>query len=53
MGYVRLFLELKYEDTGASCGQARIELQDRPGIWTARYAARCALFLRALRMRRR
>ena len=51
MGYVRLFIELKYEDTGASCGQARIELQDRPGHMDGK--VRCALFLRALRMRRR
>ncbi len=41
MGYVRLFIELKYEDTGASCGQARIELQDRPGHMDGK--VRCAL----------
>ena len=31
MSYLRLFIELRREDTGANCGQARVELQDRPG----------------------
>lgn len=31
MGYVRLFIELRKEDSGEAAGQARIEMQDRPG----------------------
>lgn len=31
MGYLRLFIELRREDMGEGCGQARVELQERPG----------------------
>ena len=31
MSYLRLFIELRNEDTGAACGQVRVELQDQPG----------------------
>ena len=31
MAYLRLFIELQSENTGASHGQARVELQNRPG----------------------
>lgn len=31
MGYLRLFMELQDEGSGAPAGQARVELQDRPG----------------------
>ena len=41
MGYLRLFIELRRENTGESCGQARIELQDRPGRMDCK--VRCAL----------
>lgn len=41
MGYLRLFIELRRENTGESCGQARIELQDRPGRIDCK--VRCAL----------
>ncbi len=31
MSYLRLFIELRKEDTNAPCGQVRVELQDQPG----------------------
>ncbi len=31
MSYLRLFIELRREDTNAPCGQVRVELQDHPG----------------------
>lgn len=31
MGYVRLFIELRKEESGEAAGQARIEMQDRAG----------------------
>lgn len=31
MGYLRLFIELQNEISGEAAGQARVELQDRPG----------------------
>ncbi len=31
MSYLRLFIELRKEDTNAPCGQVRVELQDHPG----------------------
>lgn len=31
MSYLRLFIELRKEDTNIPCGQVRVELQDHPG----------------------
>lgn len=31
MSYLRLFIELRKEDSGEGCGQVRVELQDWPG----------------------
>lgn len=31
MSYMRLFIELRKEESGAPCGQVRVELQDQPG----------------------
>lgn len=41
MGYLRIFIELRQDGGGDSCGQARVELQDRPGRVDCK--VRCAL----------
>ena len=41
MSYLRLFIELRKEDTNIPCGQVRVELQDRPGRVDCK--ARCSL----------